>query len=605
MNLRVKEGLAIAVVVSLAILIATLAHLSTVARLGLGEAAGTGRLLAQQMFFVSRSALANATGTPADALGRDPAMQALLQAMVGYSPTVVYGSITDPEGRAIVHSDPAQVGRVLPVRDAAEKVSAQGPLPLLQMLAGAPQIVEVQIPLILGGQPFGSIRIGMSTALIRQQLAADIQRSLLLSFIAFGLALVIGLVLGDITLRPLRQISAGVDRLVRGESLGTLAVDRRDELGSLAAQLNQLGERIHENRAKLLGEKSRLEQTVRVLQDAVMFINRDARLGFVNPAAERLLGRPLPALLSMSLADLFGAGHPLVKVADAALAPGATPVSHHIRLVFAGGNSRELMVSAFPVRKFEAVEGAVVAIQDLEAVKAVYSLVDYSARLAEFGRLTSGVAHDIKNPLNAITIHLELIRRELTPEQSDARDSLQVIQREIRRLDRMVHDFLQFIRPQELKREPVDIPGLFADALAVASVEAEKAGIHIVQDIEPDAGALMGDSDALRQALGNLLQNAIQAMPDGGTITLRAALHDGQVELSVIDQGIGIPAENLDKVFRLYYTTKPGGNGIGLPHVFRIAHLHGGRVRIDSTVGAGTTVTLTVPQFRPVYDVAA
>jgi len=598
LSLRAREGLAVAALVGLAATIATGVHLANVARLGMDEAASTGGLLARQIFLQASRALAGARAAPAEVLRRDPGMRALLDSMVGYSPTVVYGAITDPDGRIVVHSDRAQAGEHLPARETLAVVAQRNPLHLLRTLVGPAQVFEAQVPLTLGTLPFGTARVGVSTSLLRRELAGALTRSLLLGGVALALALGAGLALGGIALRPLRQITAGVDRLARGEAHEPLAVDRGDELGELAAKLNQLGEQIHERRAQLLGEKTRLEQMVRVLQDAVVFLNREGHLVFANPAAEGLLGLPLRETVGRPLADLLEPDHPLAGTLEALRAPGAAGQVRRLRLAGPDGAAREVRVSAHPVREDGRFAGAVIAIQDLEAVKAVHSLVDHSVRLADLGRLTSGVAHEVKNPLNAMTIHLELLRGHLPPDSAEARESFEVIGAEIRRLDRVVQGFLRFVRPQEIRLRPVDVAALLADVAGLVEAEAAQAGARLEVAVAPETAPIMGDADLLRQALLNLAQNAIHAMPEGGAVTLRAGPETGGgVELCVEDQGIGIPEEDLEKVFRLYYTTKQDGNGIGLALVYRTVQMHGGAVRIRSAVGKGTAVSVTLPRL--------
>ncbi len=598
LSLRAKEGLAIAALVGLAVAIATAVHLVSVARMGMDEAAGTGALLARQLFLQGSRALAGARGAPAEVLRRDPGMRALLDSMVGYSPTVVYATITDPAGRALVHSDRAQVGKQIIARERLETVGRRGAVDLLRTLAGRSHVFEAQVPLTLGGRPFGAARVGISTALIRRELGGAVTRSLVMAGVAFALALGAGLLLGGLTLRPLRQIAAGVDRLARGEEHEPLSVDRRDELGELAAKLNLLGEQIHEHRSRLLGEKAQLEQMVHALQDAILFLSRDGQLIFANPAAEELMGRPLAHVVGGHLKDLLPPDHPLVGVLDSLLAHADPGASHHLRLETPGGPARDVRVAAYPLRENGQFAGAVIAIQDLEPVKVFQSLMDHSVRLADLGRVTSGVAHEVKNPLNAMTIHLELLRGHLPPDSAEARESLEVIGKEIHRLDRVVQGFLKFVRPQELRPQPVDVAALFKDVIELVEVEAAQARVRLDIAVAPGTAGLMADAELLRQALVNLVQNSIQAMPEGGAVTLRAGPGpEGQVELAVEDQGQGIPEEDLDKVFRLYYTTRPDGNGIGLALVYRAAQMHGGTVHIASTVGRGTTVTITLPQL--------
>jgi hypothetical protein len=160
----------------------------------------------------------------------------------------------------------------------------------------------------------------------------------------------------------------------------------------------------------------------------------------------------------------------------------------------------------------------------------------------------------------------------------------------------VVQGFLRFVRPQDLRLAPVDVNAVLSDVARVARPEAARVGVEIVLDPGRGLPRVMADSGLIAQASANLVTNAIQAMPGGGTLVVasRHAEPDG-VEIRVADQGAGIAPENLEKIFRLYYTTKAGGSGIGLAMVYRIVQMHDGRVDVESTVGKGTTVMLTLP----------
>ncbi len=213
--------------------------------------------------------------------------------------------------------------------------------------------------------------------------------------------------------------------------------------------------------------------------------------------------------------------------------------------------------------------------------------MSYSQKLAALGRLTSGVTHEVKNPLNAMRIHLELLRARLAqsghPAPPEIAENIDVIAHEIQRLDRVVQGFLRFARPQDLRLAPVDVNTVLSDVARLARPEAARAGVEIVLDPGRGLPRVTADAGLIAQASANLVSNAIQAMPDGGTLVVasRRAAPSG-VEIRVTDQGIGIAPENLDKIFRLYYTTKTGGSGIGLAMVYRIVQMHDGRIDVES-----------------------
>jgi signal transduction histidine kinase len=222
-------------------------------------------------------------------------------------------------------------------------------------------------------------------------------------------------------------------------------------------------------------------------------------------------------------------------------------------------------------------------------------LAELSRRISMVGRLTAGVAHEMKNPLNAMTIHLELLKQKLAAGKS-AEQHVEVIGQEIRRLDERIQGFLKFVRPDEAKFGPVAIAPLLSSVLDAVYPEAQRANVSITRGCT-DGGLLVeGDAAQLRDAFLNLAQNAIQAMPKGGRLTVTcAATPNRRIRVGVEDTGAGIAPENLAKVFELYYTTKERGTGVGLSMVYRTVQIHNGEIDVESTVGVGTTFIVVLP----------
>ena len=193
-------------------------------------------------------------------------------------------------------------------------------------------------------------------------------------------------------------------------------------------------------------------------------------------------------------------------------------------------------------------------------------ITQLSKRVAALGRLTAGVAHEVKNPLNAMTIHLELLRQKLEggAPTADVRTHADVIGQEIRRLDAVVQGFLKFARPEDMRIERVEVGTVAADVTRTVRPEAEAGRVTVTTVCADPALAVDADPTMLRQALMNLAVNAVQAMPHGGTLTFHCELaKDGRVLIRVRDTGQGIPADQLARIFDLYFTTKRGGSGIG------------------------------------------
>jgi signal transduction histidine kinase len=257
--------------------------------------------------------------------------------------------------------------------------------------------------------------------------------------------------------------------------------------------------------------------------------------------------------------------------------------------------------------------GAMLVARNIGYLTQVHSTLDYSRKLAALGRLLAGVAHEVKNPLNAMTIHLELLKQKLAavrepitvpaasgPGRSvDLSKHVNIIASEIRRLDDVVAGFLKFARPDELKLQPVELPALVSEVITTATPEAETRNIVIKSECAANLPEINADPGMLAQALLNLAINACQAMPDGGTLRIACRpISRRRVEISVEDTGVGIPPENLSRIFDLYFTTKEKGSGIGLSMVYRIVQLHDGEVEVQSTPGRGTRFRLVFPQAQ-------
>jgi len=213
--------------------------------------------------------------------------------------------------------------------------------------------------------------------------------------------------------------------------------------------------------------------------------------------------------------------------------------------------------------------------------------------------LTAGVGHEVKNPINAIVVHLELMRNKLGDADHRAMRHLEVIESEIQRLDRVVQTLVDFSRPVELQLQEQDLRRIVSGVLMLASAELETRDIQVQSELPDYPVMAKVDSDLLKQALLNVVLNGAQAMSEGGRLLVSLA-EDGRVaSLSIHDQGSGIPPEVRDKIFDLYFTTKKDGSGIGLAMTYRIVELHNGSIEVESDATHGTTFILRFPLNSP------
>jgi PAS domain S-box-containing protein len=597
LGVRGREALVVSLLTLLVVSTATAIHLSQLSRVVVQEAVKQAELIAKQIYAQTSRALQRTPGAdPLVALREDPELRSFLDASVGYSPHLVYALITDHTGTVLLHTERQKEGKPEPERPNLDGLLKMDTLSRFSALYAAGRTYETVLPMTLNDRLFGSIRLGVSTTLLRREVTGSLQQSLAVAAVALPLAWLAAMVLAQLTVRPIRAIVGQVDRIRRGEPLeATPVAEGGDEFQELSSQLTRLGRELQADRLSTLSEKAHLQGVVDQLEDGVIFLNSERHILFFNRAAEAVVGLPLERAVGLPIHEVLDPAHPLLPFVDQVLV-GSAGIRNATVVLPHEGRDKEYLVSAFHMEDAHRVMGVAVLLKDLESVKTVQSLVSYSAKLAALGRLTSGVAHEVKNPLNAMMIHVELLKERLEDSGADVRQSLEVIGSEIRRLDRVVQGFLKFMRPQELTLKPVDLNAMLQSVCALLEAESQSHGVRFVLDLDADLPAVSADEELLRQAFINILQNAVQAMPTGGAVRVRTRPEELEwVRVTVTDQGVGIAPEDVDKIFKLYYTSKVGGSGIGLSVVYRIVQLHDGTIEAKSEPGRGTAMIVRLP----------
>jgi signal transduction histidine kinase len=479
---------------------------------------------------------------------------------------------------------------------------------LLSIYRSNGQTLEVQQPLLLGGEKFGTIRIGVSTLLVREEFSRELWLVVVTGLIALFIAVIVSAALAKLILKPIHVLKSGLTRLGRGEFGVRLDLPQQDEFGELGSFFNVVSAQLSVGRAAVPDPKAGLAPAVDHVGDEVAVFNRVGTLLFANAA---MLATLPSDPVGRTLADLLPEGHPyrdLVRGAADGLAAG--PVS---AVPAAGSESGdpvmvgERVATAYPVSDGDGHLTCVLLVaQDVAALDRVQSMLNYSRKLVALGRLSAGVAHEVKNPLNAMTIHLELLESKLRQAcesheggagLAPALEHARVIGGEVQRLDQVMQGFIKFTRPGDMALQAISVSSLVDGVVRVVGPECEGAGVRVVTEGLDGLPDINGDPEMLRQALMNLALNASQAMPNGGTLRISGAAAPGRrVEILVEDTGIGIKPEHLGRIFDLYFTTRSGGSGIGLSMVYRTVQLHDGEIEVQSIEGHGTTFRILLPQ---------
>jgi two-component system sensor histidine kinase PilS (NtrC family) len=372
-------------------------------------------------------------------------------------------------------------------------------------------------------------------------------------------------------------------------SVGTLGA-------TLSTQTRRAGERLARHQ-QMAGDLALLHQnTIRCLSSGLVTVTLEGAITSINEAACEILGIGELAALGQPLASRIPKLKPVLDEAG----PVGSVRRHEVDAIRVDGTIRRLGVSATPLSDHKGeVIGRVIHFQDLTELRRMELAVQRSERLAGIGRLAAGIAHEIRNPLASISGSVEILRTLSGGADAETRQLVDIAVREVDRLDRLISDLLDYARPRTEERQRLDLGEVATEIAKAFEAERRDRSITVVVEAEP-AVEIEGASGQIRQVLWNLIRNATDAMPTGGTIRITAAreeLTGGQREamLSVADEGVGIPKEDLDRIFEPFFSTKESGTGLGLATVARIVEDHRGTVDIHSEPDKGTIFTLRFP----------
>ena len=534
-----------------------------------------------------------------ESLQTDANLSTFLDSIVGNSPIIYDAAITDSNDEAILDTDPALISKRLPDRADLQQLRDAGFKRQLTMVFSSPTVYEVRLPLALNGVPFGATRVGVSTVFLKNEIQPHLLRAILFSGIAILVSLILAAGLSNLAFGPLTRISQRLDSASAGE-LEALHPDedRHDEYGLVTLKIDHLGRQIRDVKEVFSALKDNLDQIMANLQDGLMLFTGDSRIVLVSASAERFVGRPRGEMLGHYLRDVFTNASRLGTLVLEAFQL-RRPVSQG---EVEGENGKRIQVSLDFIQEGGEQIGALLVMRDAESVRRIEDEIELSRRLSAIGRLTSGVAHEVKNPINAIVVHLEVLRQKLQQVDPDTRRHVDVISSEIQRLDRVVQTLVDFTRPVELRLIETDLRRIIEDVAVLAAPEAERHRVILTRELPDQELTVNVDTDLIKQALLNVVINGVQAMPQGGALTIAASRRNGSAEVEIRDQGTGIPADVQDKIFNLYFTTKKSGTGIGLPMTYRIMQLHHGAVDFESAENVGSVFRLTFPLLEPAMD---
>ena len=523
-------------------------------------------------------------------VSQDEEVPRLLEKTTLSSTVIIEISIAREDGVILASSNPTQPKKELARQQDLWSLQKLSPIRRFLEIWRGQGDYEVRLPVGIPDPPTPvfQIQVLASSVLMRERLRPHLQRMAWFSGLAVLTAIVLSLVAASLAMRPLEKISQRIDQIATGKPLPPAPPGTSTkEFAVVQSKLNLLGEQFRG-----------AQQLIENLQEAILLLDSEERVILAGEPAQRLLGSTRAQLVGRSLEDALPADTELGAALQKAL---------HLQLPIADRSVLWDRRGQEAVRLLVNLEilpggGAMVTLRDAEGRRQVQSQLDLSERLAAISRITGGVAHEIKNPLNAIALRLEVLRSKIGQDVPEANQELDIISEEVMRLDRVVKTFLDFTRPVQLVLADVDLKEVLEELANFVQPEAEVSRVSINFVMEPGVQFVMqGDRDLLKQAFLNVIMNGIEAMAESGGIlrikieSLLSSRQGRQAVIGISDGGPGIPPEQRDKVFQLYFTTKTKGSGIGLAIAFRVAQLHGGKIEFSSNTRQGTTFMFLLP----------
>ncbi|MBM3813284.1 MAG: hypothetical protein FJW20_16790 [Acidimicrobiia bacterium] len=531
----------------------------------------------------------------------DPALPSLLEKTMASSSAVVEILVCDEAGLILASSSPTRTRatyqslpdfsewKTRPVFDLVLEVMTQSQDYAIVVPLGVPQM---SLPVL-------SIRVVVSSVLIRNAIMPQVRSLSAVSVLSLLASVLLAYLFSNVVLRSLARLSQRIESIALGSSVaepGSLAREGK-EFADMESKLDVLSRQFRGAKEDVQQLRNNVELMLERLEEAILLFDNEHRLLRASRSAEHLLALPLPRMAGLKLEELFPPPSPVHALVEESVRRGKPIHDAPVMWERGGAGQARLLVN---VELLEAPSSSpsqfslLLSFRDAETRRQLRSQLDISTRLTAISRLTGGVAHEIKNPLNAMALHLEILKSKLTGSEQ-VRNEMDVITGEIARLDRVVKTFLDFTRPVDLRLKDVNMVELARQVAALVWPMAEQARVSVQLDAPEETAVVRGDEDLLKQALLNVVNNGIDAMKEGGRLRLRVFRDSEEVVVTVSDQGAGIPEEIRDKIFHLYFSTKKKGSGIGLAMTFRVVQLHNASIDFVSSNSSGTTFSLRFP----------
>jgi signal transduction histidine kinase len=533
----------------------------------------------------------------------DEKFQRFLEAYKKGSELIRNVQIIDKDYTIRFSGDPTLIGEKYVGSPLRESLEAAQPVVLEEWWTKETVVYDVWMPLLQKENPQGFIRVILHSPEVRKIYGSTQGRFMVLYGVVLSLVLITIVVMTKQLRTPIDWLAESLSLIAEGNFKSLRPYRRKDEFTPLFESLEKVSHVIQSVQESWHAGESRLLGTDSILEEGVVVLDPQMRLRFANPAAATVLGASAESLLVQDWDIVLANNGALRELIAEVLHQGRLVQERDVEL-----NARErwldLSLNGYPILADDgSISAAVLLLRDAARARTLERDLVYASRFKAITELYVGITHDIKVPLHAVIMHLEMLRKVVDGdsrggEEKKAVRYIESITQEIKRLDIIIRAFLDYASPFKNRVELVDLRQVVNDCITLLESEAGRKGIILCKEVPGEPLWVYGDDAKLKQALLNLAVNAFDAMPLGGTLTIRGAQHDSECVLEIQDTGQGIKDDEKAKIFRFHYSTKDSGSGLGLSVVKMITEYHGGRVEFDSTEGKGSLFTLRLPKGR-------
>jgi two-component system sensor histidine kinase AtoS len=554
-------------------------------------------------------------------------------ARVASEEDVRYAIILDADGRVAAHSRrPDRVGAALDTDVNRRAVAGDAPIKQQTVLAPSGEAIDdFAVPITTERQRWGTVRVGLS----RRRMEAEIRRTRLELAALTAATLVLGGLAAALVARriarPMRQLADRATAISRGELLQRIEPSGFGEISALAVAFNHMAAQLFQQRTELEDANHELRRRFDELEDVkrytenilaslttgIVTVDLDGRVVTLNPAAEMLTGFFAGEVVGRYCTELFAPTPEIGEMLMETLANRVPAVGVSVTLKRRSGAALPVEVSTAPLKGGEGKDlGVVALLRDLTLVRELEGRLRRSDRLAALGSLAAGLAHEIKNPLTSVLTFSRHVARRF--DDAHFRERFQrVVPRELERINGIIERLLELARPVPAVFTRLRVGPLVDRAVDLFANEIEAEGIVVMREYARDLPPIAADEESLYRAVINVIGNALDAMDRGGCLTLRIGwatsgeafrpgrmLGNRRVAIEVSDTGKGIRAEDAERLFNPFFTTKAQGTGLGLAVTHKIVEDHGGVIDFHSVPGAGSTFRIVLPTMPTVAAAA-